>query len=426
MNKISLRFLMFILIFFPLMKNNAQWVASDIPSSGMYVQRLLSFSDYLFAGTDNDTICTLFRSGDKGITWEPSNKGLPVAGVNAIIAKGNILLVGLYGKGIFTSVDSGKTWNESNAGLTNLNIRVLILNGNTLFVVSNRVFKSTDSALHWEPISDLYSGLILSSFAIIDSTYLLGTVGDGVWLSTDTCKTWGKKYIPGWSNTLVFSVDVIGKKILMGASAETQPSGPFYYGTFVSEDNGNNWKQILDKTATSFLAIGDQTFITSRSVGGGFYRLSYDFTSWSVFNEDFTTEDYLTSITFQQNYIFVGGGTFSGTRYLPKVWFRPLSEVTNVNEKEDLNVPFSFSLFQNYPNPFNPSTKISWSSPISGWQTLKVYDILGREIETLVDEFRPAGNYEINFDGSKLTSGVYFYRFKVGSFVETMKMILMK
>ncbi|BDQ01452.1 M14 family zinc carboxypeptidase [Ignavibacterium sp.] len=92
----------------------------------------------------------------------------------------------------------------------------------------------------------------------------------------------------------------------------------------------------------------------------------------------------------------------------------------------------TFSLEQNYPNPFNPSTKISWQSPVSSWQTLKVYDVLGNEVATLVDEYREAGKYEVEFDatdlsGSKsLTSGIYFYQIHVGAFVESRKMILIK
>lgn len=89
-------------------------------------------------------------------------------------------------------------------------------------------------------------------------------------------------------------------------------------------------------------------------------------------------------------------------------------------------IPLEFSLSQNYPNPFNPSTTISWQSPVSSRQTLKVYDVLGNEVATLLDEFKSAGSYEVNFDASKLSSGVYFYRLNAGSFVETKKMILLR
>ena len=102
---------------------------------------------------------------------------------------------------------------------------------------------------------------------------------------------------------------------------------------------------------------------------------------------------------------------------------------SNAEQFADLP-PTDFRLEQNYPNPFNPSTKISWQSPTSGWQTLKVYDVLGNEIAILVDEYRNAGNYEIDFQytvGShQLANGVYFYQLRVGDFVETKKMILLK
>ena len=83
-------------------------------------------------------------------------------------------------------------------------------------------------------------------------------------------------------------------------------------------------------------------------------------------------------------------------------------------------------LYQNYPNPFNPSTKISWQSPVSSHQTLKIYDVLGNEVATLVNEYRNAGSYEVDFNASALSSGVYFYKLQAGDFVQTKKMMLVK
>ncbi len=97
---------------------------------------------------------------------------------------------------------------------------------------------------------------------------------------------------------------------------------------------------------------------------------------------------------------------------------------SGVGEK-DL-IAAGFQLRQNYPNPFNPSTKISWQSPIASWQTLRVFDLLGNEVATLVDEYKAAGTYEFDFDARKLSSGVYFYKIQAGSLVETKKMILLR
>ena len=96
-------------------------------------------------------------------------------------------------------------------------------------------------------------------------------------------------------------------------------------------------------------------------------------------------------------------------------------------------IPEKFSLSQNYPNPFNPSTKIKYSIPnvtlseVEGSRVqLKVYDVLGNEVATLVNEYRNAGSYEVNFNASSLSSGIYFYRLQAGSFIQTKKMLLIK
>ena len=92
----------------------------------------------------------------------------------------------------------------------------------------------------------------------------------------------------------------------------------------------------------------------------------------------------------------------------------------------DTSVPFGFTLYQNYPNPFNPSTKIQYAISSRQFVSLRVYDVLGNEIATLVNEEKPAGSYEINFNASGLTNGMYFYSIKVGNFSETKKMLLLK
>ena len=89
-------------------------------------------------------------------------------------------------------------------------------------------------------------------------------------------------------------------------------------------------------------------------------------------------------------------------------------------------IPLSYELHQNYPNPFNPSTNIQFDLPNDATVSLKIYDMLGREVATLVNEFRNAGRYIIGFDGSKLSSGVYYYKIKAGNFEQTRRMVLVK
>ena len=144
---------------------------------------------------------------------------------------------------------------------------------------------------------------------------------------------------------------------------------------------------------------------------------------------------YPSVLSYTDYYFQIGGNSLVASYYvvptLPDGYTGPNSNVVSSNVLLYKNqsteiVTNKFNLSQNYPNPFNPSTTISWQSPVSGHQTLKVYDVLGNEVATLVSEFRNAGNYEVDFDASKLSSGVYFYKLQAVDFVQTKKMLLMK
>ncbi len=117
-----------------------------------------------------------------------------------------------------------------------------------------------------------------------------------------------------------------------------------------------------------------------------------------------------------------------GRKFVVKVYVNPLSA-----ENENTIIS-DFILYQNYPNPFNPVTTISWQSPASGYQTLKIYDVNGNEVATLLDQYRDAGRFNITFDASKLSSGVYIYKLMVVPsktqsgeiFVSSRKMVVIK
>ncbi len=89
-------------------------------------------------------------------------------------------------------------------------------------------------------------------------------------------------------------------------------------------------------------------------------------------------------------------------------------------------LPIAFKLYQNYPNPFNPTTTIQFNVPSSGFVSLKVYDVLGREVRTLVDKMEQPGNYTVTFNAGNLPSGVYFYMLEAGRFTAVKKMMVLK
>ena len=101
-------------------------------------------------------------------------------------------------------------------------------------------------------------------------------------------------------------------------------------------------------------------------------------------------------------------------------------EFTNATTVEEENIPESFQLFQNYPNPFNPTTTLSFVIGYSSFVSLKVYDVLGNEIATLVDEEKTAGKYEVSFNSTELPSGVYIYQLNSGNYIQTRKMVILK
>ncbi|MBK9098310.1 MAG: T9SS type A sorting domain-containing protein [bacterium] len=179
----------------------------------------------------------------------------------------------------------------------------------------------------------------------------------------------------------------------------------------------------------SFGIIGTNIFAGSinENSNDGLVFLSTDVgTSWISINEGLPPDKWVAS------FATIGNNAFSGTLHSGGVWRRPLSEITSV--KDELIQPTEFILEQNYPNPFNPSTVISYQLPVSSEITLNVFDVLGNEIATLVDEYKPAGRCEVEFNAASLPSGVYFYQLRAvdpstGSgqaYVNTKNMLLLK
>jgi hypothetical protein len=121
--------------------------------------------------------------------------------------------------------------------------------------------------------------------------------------------------------------------------------------------------------------------------------------------------------TVQVIYINQIGETVS----VPLVWE---DNVTKVDQ--EINLPGVFELSQNYPNPFNPNTMIKYSIPHASIVKMKIYDILGREIATLINEMKSAGRYTVTFNATKMSSGVYFYQLQAGAYSETKKLLLLK
>ncbi len=187
---------------------------------------------------------------------------------------------------------------------------------------------------------------------------------------------------------------------------------------FLSTNNGASWTEVnngLTNTNVFAFAVSG-TNLFAGTLGGGVFLSTNNGTSWTAVNTGLTN-------TYVRAFAVSGTNLFAGTG--GGVWSRPLSEmITDVEEVEQL--PNYFALEQNYPNPFNPNTQIKFSIPQSSNVVIKVFDILGNEIETLVNEEKTVGTYEVTWNAVNLPSGVYFYQLKAGTFVQTRKMLLIK
>lgn len=241
--------------------------------------------------------------------------------------------------------------------------------------------------------------------------------------------------------------------------AETGAGGDGQLNKF----DGNEWTvYYYSHSKAEYMAVDKNNNIWIATFSGGLVK--FDGANWSTYNRANSDlpSNYVNAIVFDSiGNIWVGtdGGLakFDGNNWtvfrssnsdllhnsvislafdnLDNLWigtrngisvYKEGGVILSVEEKNEEQISTNYTLSQNYPNPFNPSTTIEYSIPKRSHITIKVYDLLGREVATLINEEKPAGNYSITFDASNLSSGVYFYKLTAGTFNQTKKLILVK
>ena len=205
----------------------------------------------------------------------------------------------------------------------------------------------------------------------------------------------------------------------------------FNNGIFKSTNGGDSWTNVTQTLGTFKSRVveinpnnDDDIFIGTNH---GIWESKNAGISWDSLNFSGLKSFTINDIAISNNGDIFIAETGGSIQYMPEL-------ITRIKNSK-INIPNHFELEQNYPNPFNPSTIISYLIPSVGTSRdlsvlLKVYDVLGREIATLVNQEKPAGKYQIKFDAKNLASGIYFYRLSAANnttkFVQTKKMILMK
>ena len=400
--------------------------------------------------------------------WPDSLKGFQES-VWCLLVKDGIIFAGTSGMYLFVSTDTGKTWVERGpeSGLTiDLGIvwgLAVTPSGKLLLAGFSGMYSSTDNGVSWKEIP-MFHGHYVYNFLVSRSGKIFSTSSYGICVSLDDGNTWHqvgdtlarsalclaqtpsgtilagdlRPFEMNSSSGIIRSTDdgntwTLSNKGLTGTSKNIEsiaayPSGfsqevflaTYMDGAYYSNDDGLSWSRITEIPQEAFRG-GAAAVFPPLGVFIGFSDPLYDplyrrvsSISWQVI-PGLKGYMVLSLAQFSSNQILVG--THDGVFLL--TWENPL-------KVEDKGIPTAYQLFQNYPNPFNPTTTIEFSLPERSFVKLIVFNALGQEIETLVSEEKQAGIHRIQFNGSNLPTGVYFYRLETPKFIETKKIILVK
>ncbi len=394
-------------------------------------------NDDIFAATWDRGV---FRSTDNGDNWAQINNGLTNLLIRSLAINSNSHIFAIADSGIFRSIDNGDNWTQINNGLSDsIIIECLEINSNDhIFIGTDAgLFRTTNDGDNWTQIDNGFPDLYVGSLAISSNDHIFAGTGDGVFRSIDNGDNWTK-----------IRSDFFNEKV---GPIDFNSNGDIFVVTYFSDilrstDNGDTWTQInngLPNSAVTSIVINSEdhifTAVGCAPYGGpdGVFKTINNAESWTPINYGLIDSCVLSLGINSEEYLFAC--TLDGGIYR--------SQNSTIISVEQINsIPHTYMLSQNYPNPFNPTTTIKYSIPYSSVipnsvrdlstqipdqarndnVILKVYDILGREVATLVNQKQNPGIYEITWDAKNKPSGVYFYQLHTGDFRETKKMILLQ
>jgi photosystem II stability/assembly factor-like uncharacterized protein len=336
--------------------------------------------------------------------------------INGIVQlSDNSFMIAIYNGMLMQTSDNGKNWQSVNMPYHPSGITFFEKSnsGKLYFNSLNQdmgFFSSNDNGLTWNTKQFFYN----NSKAISEDAQgnlLAGNIS-GLYFSSDEGNSWSfKKDFIGQINYIKLTRE--GVLYLLTE----------YNGAFRSSDNGVTWstsygtdeldRPIVFRVSCNQLVEMNDGYLLM-ATDNGLYETKDNGLTWTKRNDELKNSKISKLIVSDDGLI---------SAITDKGIFTAYNTITSVDKIE---IPAQFQLLQNYPNPFNPATTISYSIPKTGFVTLKIYDMLGREVETLVNENKTEGVYKVKFDADRLSSGVYIYSIRANNLILSKKMMLMK
>lgn len=386
---------------------SGEWIQTNWPAGNSFFN-LYSVKNKVFARIwDSFNGGRMFLTANDGANWtqvasaDSSNEILSIVMLDAGI------LAGTW-NGFIQSTDDGTTWDVFTPdGIpANTAIWSVVMINDTLFAgTTGDIYKSSDNGNTWSEISSgIAADARITSIVTIGDDLFAGSASDGVFKSTNGGTSW-----------TAINSNLTDKHISQLVALDNKLFAVTLTGVFISENSGASW--IADpsdiENVNCFIALNEK--LIAGTDGNGAFVSADKGTTWSSYSPGMPAGTRIWSLAESSDSIFAG--TSSGI-------FVVGSSKVIVNVEEEVSVP-SITLMQNYPNPFNTSTNISFSIPTKTFVSLKIYDRLGREVETIFSEEIPVGHYSRKWNAANVPSGIYFYRLQAGSFAETKKLILL-
>ena len=374
----------------------------------------------LFAGTWG-----VLRSQDNGDNWLLVELPNETWEVNSIAINSNDdIFVTTFGGKIYRSTDNGDNWTQLHVDTLEFDDCYVDINSEDVIFLGTRgsfndvdgLFYSNDNGDNWEQTNwkqDVYILAISPSDDIFIDSW-------GVYRSTDNGDSWTNASLGLTNLPNDFAFNSL-EHIFTGTSC--CPGG-----VFISTENGDNWTttdySFTSKIDSGVLAlfIGPVNDIFVGTLNIGVVYSMDNGNSWTEINSGLRYDPIYGYPAVLSIIINVEDHILAATSYGIYRSEQPITSITEFNS----NQAKSFLLNQNYPNPFNPSTKIEFTLPNSEYVELKVYNILGKEVATLVSNKLNQGSHTYQFDGKNLASGIYYYRIEAGEFQDVKKMVFLK